>query len=102
MELEVNDSKKYKIEAIQDNVVYASKLQSGQLPDLYYLVAWKRYLKEESTWKPLSAIQYLKKLISCFHKEYSEKPTATSLPIDSASPMARPIVRPTPLKRKQG
>ena len=32
------DSKEYKIEAIWDSAVYANKLESGHLQDLYYLV----------------------------------------------------------------
>ena len=39
LELEAGDSKKYKVEAIWDSNVYASELESGQLPGLYYLVA---------------------------------------------------------------
>ena len=34
MELEAGNSKEYKIEAIQDSAVYASKSKSGQLLDL--------------------------------------------------------------------
>ena len=101
-ELEAGNSKEYEVEAIRDSAVYASESESGQLPGLYYLVAWKGYPEEENTWEPLSAVQHLKKLISCFHKEHSEKPTATSPPIDSALPIARPTVRPTPLKQKRG
>ena len=33
-----NESKKYKIEAIWDSVVYAEESESGHLPELYYLV----------------------------------------------------------------
>ena len=89
------DSKEYKVEAIWNSTVHASKSESGYLPGLYYLVAWKGYPKEKNTWEPLSAIQHLKKLISSFYKDHPEKPTATSLPINSAPPMARPTVKPT-------
>ena len=51
-----NDSKEYEVEAIWDSAIYANKLESGHLPGLYYLVAWKGYSKEENTWKPLSAV----------------------------------------------
>ena len=37
-ELVTGDSKEYKVEAIWDSAVYASKLESGQLPGLYYMV----------------------------------------------------------------
>ena len=102
LELETGNSKKYKVEAIWDSTIYASKSESSQLPSLYYLVAWKAYPKKENIWEPSSAIQHLKKLINFFHKDHPEKPTATFPLIDSAPPMARPTIRPTPLKRKQG
>ena len=50
------DSKEYEVEAIWDNAVYTNKLESGHLPDLYYLIAWKGYLEKENTWKPLSVV----------------------------------------------
>ena len=68
MELEAGDSKEYKLKAIWNNAVYASKSELGQLPSLYYLVAYKGYPRKENTWKPLSTIQHLKKLINCFYK----------------------------------
>ena len=48
-EFKAGNSKKYKVEVIQDSTVYINKAE-GHLPNLYYLVAWKRYLKEENTW----------------------------------------------------
>ena len=38
-ELEASNSKEYKVEAIEDRTVYARKLESSQLPGLYYLIA---------------------------------------------------------------
>ena len=49
LELEADNRKKYKVEAIWDSAVYASKLESCQLPGLYYLVVKKGYLKKENT-----------------------------------------------------
>ena len=99
------DSGKYKIEAIWNNAVYARELM-GYLPGLYYLVFWKDYLEKENTWKPASAVQHLRKLISLFYKNYSNKPTAISEAIDTVPPMAKPIIKPaakpTALKPKQG
>ena len=103
-EFKAGDSKENKVEAIWDSAVYANKAE-GHLPGLYSLVAWKRYLEEENTWEPSSAVQYVKKLINYFHKKYPEKSAATFLPIDSALPMARSTVkptRPTTIKRKRG
>lgn len=38
LELDTSDSKEYKIQAIQDSVVYVNKLRLGYLPRLYYMV----------------------------------------------------------------
>ena len=105
LDFEASNSKKYKAEAIWDNAVYTMKSESGHPLELYYLVAWKSYTEEENIWEPVSAVQHLRKLISSFHKDHSKKPTVSSLPVDSALPMARPKVKPmaksTP-KRKRG
>ena len=104
-----NDSGEYKVEAIWDSAVYARKSESGHLPGLYYLVLWKEYPEEENTWEPASAVQHLRKLISLFHKDHPDKPTATFPAINTAPPMARPTVKVTepakltePAKRKRG
>ena len=36
-----DNSKEYEVETIWDNAVYAMESESGHLPGLYYLVAWK-------------------------------------------------------------
>ena len=98
-----NDSGEYEVEAIWDSAVYARESKSGHLPGLYNLISWKGYPEEENTWEPASAVQHLRKLISSFHKDHPDKPTATSLAIDTAPPTGRPTVKPTePLKQKQG
>ena len=56
LELKADDSKEYKVKVIQDSVVYASESVLDQLPGLYYLVAWKKYPKEENTWEPSFAV----------------------------------------------
>ena len=86
-----NDNKEYEMEAIQDNAVYA-KEANGHLQRLYYLVVWKSYLEEENTWEPSLAVIYLWKMVSTFHKNHPKKPTATSAPLDSALPMAKPTI----------
>ena len=93
-----NNSGEYEVEAIWDSTVYARKSESGHLPGLYYLVSWKGYPEEENIWEPISVVQHLKKLISSFHKDHPDKPTATSPAIDTAPPMTRPT---KPLKRKR-
>ena len=97
-------SKEYEVEVIQDSAVYGEKLELGCLLELYYLVALKGYPEEENIWEPVSAVKHFGKLISLFHKEYRKKLTATSPPINSTPPMARPIVkRAKPItKQKQG
>ena len=105
LDFEAGNSKKYKVEAIRDNIVYTNESESGHPPGFYYLVAWKGYPEEENIWELSSAVQHLKKLISFFHKDYPEKSTATSPPIDSAPPIARSTVKPmakATTKQKQG
>ncbi len=106
IELDEGDSEEYEVEAICDSKVYAKESNNGQLPGLYYFVLWKGYPKEKNTWEPALAVLHLYKLISTFHRDHSEKPTATSPPIDSASPMAGPIVKPkaeaSSTKQKRG
>ena len=92
-EFNAGDDKEYEIEAIKDSAVYAKEAE-GQLPGLYYLVSWKGYPEEESTWKPSSAVMHLRKMISTFYKDYPEKPTAISFSLDFALPMAKPSVKP--------
>ena len=99
-EFERGDDKEYEMEAIRDSAVYA-KEADGHLLGLYYLVVWKGYLEEENTWEPSSAVMHLQKMVSTFHKDHPEKPTATSAPLDSAPPMAKPTTQLLP-KRKRG
>ena len=58
MEFDAGDDKggEYEVEAIQDSAVYAKESELGHLPDLYYLVSWKRYPEEESIWEQASAV----------------------------------------------
>ena len=102
MELEFGNTEEYKVETIWDSAVYANETK-GHLPGLYYLVAWKRYCKQENTEKLLSAIQHLKKLTSFFHKKHLKESTTTFPPIDFAPPMTRLIIKPIrpTTKRKQ-
>ena len=94
----------YKLEAIRNSAVYARESKWGHLPSLYYLVFWKGYPKEENTWEPALTVQHLKKLISLFHKDHFDNPTATSPTINTTPLMARLAVKPAGLlkqKRKQ-
>ena len=104
VELDAGDENgEYEVEAIWDSEVYARESESGHLPGLYHLVSWKRYPEEENTWEPASAVQYLRKLISSFHKDYPDKPIVTSSTIDTAPPMTRPTVKLAELpKQKRG
>ena len=94
-ELDAGDDEggEYEVEAIRDSAVYARE-SAGHLPGLYYLVSWKGYLEEENTWEPYSAVQHLRKLISLFHKDHPDKPTAISEAIDTVPPIAKPIIKP--------
>ena len=100
-EFDTGNNKEYKVEVIIDSAVYAKEAE-GQLPSLYYLISWKDYPEEKSTWEPSSIVMHLWKMISTFHKDHSEKSTVTSSLLDSAPPMAKPSVkRPVKLSTKQ-
>ena len=90
-DFEPDNDKEYKVEAIRDNIVFI-KETDGYQPRLYYLVVWKGYLEEENTWKPFLAVIHLWKIVNIFYKNYPEKPKASSTPIDSALPMAKPTI----------
>ena len=42
------DSKEYEVKTIRHSAMYARE-QKSDLPELYYLVAWNGYSKEENT-----------------------------------------------------
>ena len=96
------NNKEYKMEGICNSAVYAKESKAGHLLDLYYLVSWKGYPKDENTLEPALAMQHLWKLVSTFHKDYPNKPTATSLLINLAPLMAKPAPPNVNGKRKYG
>ena len=50
LEFEAGDNnEEYKVKGIRNSAVYARESEAGHLPDLYYLVSWKGYPKDEST-----------------------------------------------------
>ena len=89
----------YKVEVIQDSAVFA-KETDGHLLGLYYLIAWKGYPEKKNTWEPFLSVMHPQKMISIFHKDYPKEPIATSSLLDTAPPMAWPIVN-FPTKQKQ-
>ena len=109
LEFEAGNDKEYEVDGIRDSTVYARE-SAGQLSGLYYLVLWKSYPEEENTWEPALAIQYLQRLITAYHNNNPQKPTATSNSVNITPLMARPSALPKPttkpttdilIKRKQ-
>ena len=49
LKFEAGNNVKYKVEAIQNSTVNAKESKTGHLPELYYLIFWKSYFKEENT-----------------------------------------------------
>ena len=82
----------YEVEGIRESAVYSKNSESGQLPGLHYLISWKGFPEEKNTWEPASAIQHLQRLVSTFHKQNPDKPTATSTPVETAPTTGRPKV----------
>ena len=44
-----NNNEEYKVDDIQNSMVYIKKLIIGQLLGLYYLILWKSYPKKKNT-----------------------------------------------------
>ena len=104
--LDAGDDKsgEYKVDAICNSAVYVRK-PADYLPKFYYLVSCKDYLKEENIWELYSAVQYLRKLISLFHKDHPDKLIAIFEAINTAPPIARLTIKlaaNSALKQKQG
>ena len=84
-----SDNKEYKVEGIYNIAVYAKESEAGYLLGLYYLIFWKDYLEDKSTWELASTVQHLRKFVNTFYKDHPNKPIATFPPIDLAPPMAK-------------
>lgn len=83
----------YKVKKIWDSTVYVME-SKAHLSGFYYVILWKNYREEEKTWEPALAMQHLQKLINIFYKNYPNKFTAISTPINTVSSMAKPTVKP--------
>lgn len=57
------------MEAIKDSAIYIIE-NISQLSELYYLVFGKSYSEDKSTWKIVSTIMHLYKMINTFYKYY--------------------------------
>lgn len=91
-ELNTGKNKKYKIEAIKNNAIYANVVIESQLPELYYCISWKKYREDENTWEPTSILIHFRKMINTFHENHLEKPTATFLLFNPVLLIAKPII----------
>ena len=56
-EFDTGNNKKHKVETIKNNAIYAKETKR-YLQGLYYLVSWKIYLEEESTWESSSIVMH--------------------------------------------
>ena len=93
-----NKSGKYKVKAIWDNAVYRKESKLGYFSKLLYLIFGKNYLEEENILEPALAVQYLRKLINLFYKDYFDKLTAIFEAINILPIMTRSNIRQMTLK----
>ena len=49
LKFDAGNRKEYKVKTIWNMAVYAMESESGHLPGIYYLVAWKGYFEKENT-----------------------------------------------------
>lgn len=66
-----------RIEVIKNGKIYAKELPKNHLLGFYYLVSWKNKSKAKNTWEPILTLQYLRKLLNNFHKDYQDELTPT-------------------------
>lgn len=64
------EAPEYEVEYLKDSRLHRGKLQ--------YLVKWKGYPQEESTWEPATNLENSKKLIEEFHKKHPSAPRKIS------------------------
>lgn len=81
------NNKEYKVKAIIDNAVHSVEL-NNPMSDLYFLVLWKNYSEEESTWKPSLAVIYFRQLLNTFYQEHLKNSITSFALVDSALLMA--------------
>lgn len=81
-------------------MVYARELENHHLLNFYYLLLLKSYQEEKNTRETILPVEYLQKKVSKFYKDYLDKPTAMSPPIDITTQMAMTITRPVKSKQK--
>ena len=87
------------VEAIRDSVVYAKEAK-GHLSGLYHLVVWKDYLEEDNAWEPSSTVMHLRKIVSTFYKDHSEKSIMALALLASTPPKVKLIIQ-LPVKQKR-
>ena len=100
MKFKASGDKEYKVWIIIDSALYSQQANNNQIPGLYYLILWKNNPEKESPWESSLAIIHLQKLINTLYKEHPKKPIATSLPLDSVPPMAKPTVLKKPKQKR--
>ena len=70
LELKVNgNNKKYQVEAIWDNTIYANEAKV-HLPNFYHIVIWISCLIEKNSLKPILLLYHLRKLNSLFYNNH--------------------------------
>ena len=91
LQFEEGEQPEQGVDSIIDSMVFAEEAIDGRPPRLYYLIHWKRETHREDTWEPMEGVAHLRQLLKSYHAKNSNKPTATSSPIDKSAlppPMA--------------
>lgn len=86
------NNKKYKVIAIWESAFY-TKQSKDHLLGIYFLVLWKDYQKIENICEIALTIEHPQKLLNTLNKKHLKKLIVTSLLIDIAPSMAKPMVK---------
>ena len=101
LEFEVDDDAKYKLEIIENSMIYVKKSEAEYLPRLYYQILQKNYSKKKNILKPVLAVQYFEKLVKTLYAKHVNKPIATLFFINTSLLIARLTTKPIMAFTKQ-
>jgi hypothetical protein len=79
---EIEGESEYEVERILQSEVRTTRRKSGgrykQIKSLYFLVQWKGYPDDESTWEPGTSLERATESIEEFYRENPEAPALTT------------------------
>lgn len=92
---ENTDQPEQQVNSILNSEGFAEEATDGKLPELYFLIEWKRETHAEGTCEPVEGICHLRQLNKKNHADYRNNPIITS-------PLMDQEALPTPMAARLG